>query len=97
MWPAVCKINNIIMYQIFVKDRCTSNGKTYKIDISNNITMMEFKEKIFEKIPIPIKHQKFIHGRKYLKNDKLLLEQINFNNYNWADIDLTFRWNTTNP
>ena len=61
------------MYQILVKDRCTSNGKTYKIDISNNITMMEFKEKVFEKASggeaeaSPGVHAKDAGGRKEAK------------------------------
>ena len=41
------------MYQIFVKDRCTNRGKTYKIDVSNNTTMIEFKKKVFQRTQIP--------------------------------------------
>tara|TARA_Y100001970_G_C13645036_1_gene560755 strand:- start:157 stop:474 length:318 start_codon:yes stop_codon:yes gene_type:complete len=80
------------MYQIFVKDRCTNRGKTYKIDVSNNTTMIEFKKKVFQRTQIPSQSQKFIYETKYLNDNDLILEQINCDNYNWAHLDLMFRW-----
>lgn len=84
------------MYQIFVKDRCTNNGKTYKIDVTSNTTMDEFKKKVFEKTNIPFKSQKFLYQTKYL-NDDLILDQIYFDKkLNWACVDLMFHWRNSN-
>lgn len=82
------------MYQIFVKDNCTTLGGTFKINITQDTTMDEFKKNVFEKTKLPIELQKFKHNAKYLNHADNIFEQIDFSEYNWVTIELVFRWNS---
>ena len=81
------------MYQIYLKDICTSRGGTYRIEVHENITIDEFKKKVFEKTHLPMHLQKFRFNTKYLNNDNSLFEQIDFKHENWVTLELVFRWN----
>ena len=81
------------MYQIFIKDICTNKGGTYRIEITENTTMLEFKKNVFEKIKLPVELQKFKHNAKYLNDVDNIFEQIDFSENNWVIIELVFRSN----
>ena len=55
--------------QIFVKDL---NGKTLTLDVNKEYTIKNIKNKIKDKLGVPIQEQSITYGGKQLEDDKTL-------------------------
>ena len=55
--------------QIFVKDL---NGKTLTLDVNKEYTIINIKNKIMDKLGVPIQEQSLTYGAKQLDDDKTL-------------------------
>ena len=55
--------------QIFVKDL---NGKTLTLDVNKGYTIINIKNKIKDKLGVPIQEQNLTYGGKQLNDDKTL-------------------------
>ena len=85
------------MFQIFVKDRCTSQYGIHRIEEDENTTMNEFKKLVYKKTHVPSSHQKFLYQTKYLNHESNIMNQIDYESgINWACIDLMFRQHAPN-
>ena len=55
--------------QIFIRDLCTSIGKTFNIVIDENTTNEEFKKMVEKKLGLPVKNQRYTFNAKHIEDD----------------------------
>ena len=54
--------------QIFIRDFCTTVGKTFNIIIDENTTFEEFKIMVEKKLGLPVKHQRYTFNAKHVED-----------------------------
>jgi hypothetical protein len=75
------------MFQIFAK---TLSGKTITIDVSNNISILELKKKIYQKEGIPVEYQSLSYSSKTLGDNSKLISDYNISKENTINIGIKF-------
>lgn len=62
--------------QIFIRDLCTSIGKTFNIVIDENTTNEEFKKMVEKKLGLPVKNQRYTFNAKRIEDDSNNLKEF---------------------
>jgi hypothetical protein len=77
--------------QIFIRDLCTSIGKTINIIIDETTTMGEFKTMVEKKLGLPVKNQRYTFNAKHV-GDVNLKEFLGDEIYNekWCNMNLYY-------
>jgi len=79
--------------QIFIRDLCTSVGKTFNVIIDENTTIEELKKKVEKKLGLPVKHQRYTFNAKRIGDGINLREFLGEKVFKekWCNMNLYYK------
>lgn len=79
---------------LLIRDITSGNFKTFSLDINDSITIAELKNKISDKIGLPVNFQILKYNCSYLSNDNSKISEYNISDFSCLTLDAKFA-NTT--